>query len=529
MGHIKWQWLAMVSLLLAFTAAAPAISDQPQDAISSTTTEDESAAATADDAADASADVNTAEECPDGSCPLVAECETCSAQDEACQLELPPLELELTTPPASTAGEATEIIALGVTAANQPPAENQAESAATTGGPVAVDDEGLAVPPLWTPNSGRFLLSERQEELSLAAEAEAEDRGDAPLHRPATTTKPASSPQKTTKPPAKPTAQPAVASPPLPPPQGAAAATSEQLPADQPALQAEPDGETAGLLETLELPDAEAGPTMGPRLIPSEQFSSRELANTETGTTLNAENAEPSEQQPEEASLRHIGVIPTQQIKAGHEPTLGEVLKGEAPDSALGSQVPGISPWRSIAVVLVCLALLFIGIAASKKLRGPFKLGKRSLQVIENISLGTGRQITIVEMGECALVLGVTPQSINLLDKVPLGLMNRAYQGTINAIISRESEALPDDWAQRPLFTVTEEPVAPRLAPSLGAETYGPSGRRVSVGELRRSRATRHFDEAGLLKPPGGRLAADSDTKSELISRIREQLNRLED
>lgn len=521
MGQVKWQWLASASLLLALVAAAPANCDQPQDATSTTTFQDDAIAADANTAADEQADedaaADVAEERSEDILPLFPEDETGTELDEAAAgyaLAVPPLEAEPATPDYGPAGDATEITAVGVTAPGTPLVEDTTETAPAIVKWSAADDQGISVPPLrWTPTSGRFALSERQDELSLRAEADTMDRGDAKPPASATKSKPAPPPAITAKPQSKPNGQPSV---------------------EQPAAQAEPADEAPGLLATLDLPDSDSDteeftPATGPSLVPSEQFSSRELADTPIGTTLNAENAEPQAEPAQEADERRVGVIPTQKLKAGHEPTLGEVLKGEAPDSALGSQVPGISPWRSVAVVLVCLALLFIGIAASKKLRGPFKLGKRSLQVIENISLGTGRQITIVEMGESALILGVTPQSINLLDKVPLGLMNRAYQGTINAIINREREALPEDWAQRPLFTVAEEPASPRLAPPLNRETYGPTGRRVSVGELRRSRGARHLDETGLLRPPAGRPGLDLDTKSELISRIRAQLDRLEE
>jgi flagellar biosynthetic protein FliO len=520
MGQVKWQWLAIASLLLALTAAAPANCDQPQDATSTTTSQDDTAAANESNAAAEQADedaaADAAEECAEDILPLFPEDEAGTELDDDAgnPLAVPPLAPELVEPEPGPAGEATEITAVGVTAPSAPPVENTAEPAPATVKWSADNDQGIAVPPLhWTPSSGRFALSERQDELSLRAEADTMDRGDARPPASGTKPKPAPPPAKTAKP---------------------QSGSQTQPSAEQPDAQAAPADEAPGLLAQLDLPDAESAtddftPATGPSLVPSEQFTSRELADTPTGTTLNAENAEPQAEPAQETAERRVGVISTQKLKAGHEPTLGEVLKGEAPDSALGSQVPGISPWRSIAVVLVCLALLFIGIAASKKLRGPFKLGKKSLQVMENISLGTGRQITIVEMGESALILGVTPQSINLLDKVPLGLMNRAYQGTINAIINRESEALPEDWAQRPLFTVAEEPASPRLAPPLNRETYGPTGRRVSVGELRRSRGARHLDETGLLRPPAGRPGLDLDTKSELISRIRAELDRLEE
>ena len=537
MGQVKWQWLAMVGLLLVFTAATPVVGEQPQDATSSASTSEDSTddnAAAGESAAEAEVDCPDGtcadQTCPDGTCPLITECATCDAADNSCPtcpLELPPLELSLAT--ADDSGDASQIISGGVTATATPPLDPSQLLWQPAANVAEEEDEPTGViVPMWTPNSDRFLLSDRQEDLSLAAQADTEDKGDGPgkvrqtAPKPKTTPSRAAQPKPEPKPDPPPATQLANPEPTLTTPK---TLPDNEVLVDTTELTDTSAGQDASLMDFLNLPEPDTAIDGTPDIIPSEQFSARELADAEREQTLPGSIM----QQPDGSLTQQVGVIATQGPKPGQEPTLSEVLKGEAEDPALGMQVPGINPWRSMAVVLVCLALIFVGVAASKKLRGPFKLGKRAIAVIESISLGTGRQITIVEMGGCALVLGVTPQSINLLDKVPLGLMNEAYSGTVNAIINRESKALPDDWAQRPIFSVPETAGPPPLAQPLGTSTYGPTGRRISVGELRRSRAGGHLDAAGLLRPPSGRLGSDRDTKAELIGRIRDQLDRLED
>lgn len=559
MGRVKWQWLAVGVLLLIFTAL-PAFSGQPQDATGSAETqEDASTKSAVDDSASTAADESGAatddedaaasEDEPAGEQPAVNAADepagSAGSQDSADTLEgpagkrfsnfpsepPPPRDLRLGTQPGLHENDAVEIVSGGSSATPPAPPENGAAPGVDEQS--VAGDSGVQVPPLWTPHSGRFLLGDRQQELSLRADADTADPGDG---RPAAAT--AATPASTAasaKPAGTDTTKPKRAQTPN--------KTESKATAPAKSGSAKP-AQTGGLLESLDLPEAEAGAgpappgrDVGPAIIPSQQFNARELADTKTGSTLDeqaqAEQSEQPEQtqQTKQSNLQEVGVIPTRQLRPEHQPTLGEVLNGDAQDPELGSQVPGINPYRSLAVVLICLALLFVGVAASKRLRGPFKLGKRSLQVLENISLGTGRQLTIVEMGESALVLGITSQSINLLDKVPLGLLNRAYRGTIEAIVSRESEALPDDWAQRPVFEMPDAATAaPHLAPPLtDAGTYGPSGRRVNVAELRRSRAGGHLDERGLLRPLAETMPADRASKADLINRLREQLNRLEE
>ncbi len=128
-------------------------------------------------------------------------------------------------------------------------------------------------------------------------------------------------------------------------------------------------------------------------------------------------------------------------------------------------------------------------------------------------------------MNDDALILGVTPNSINLLDKVPLVTLNSGYSATVDGIISREGSALPGQWESRPRFDSAIQ--APTLAPPIQTGTYGPSGQsKTSVSELRRTRQTPVSSEAfaQVAEPP-----QPKNPKEELIGKFRSQLNRFEE
>ena len=227
------------------------------------------------------------------------------------------------------------------------------------------------------------------------------------------------------------------------------------------------------------------------------------------------------------ASVIHPGGSNFEVEPSTAAPTLGQVLRGEAGESAVGSSLGGYNPIRSGALVLLVLALLFVAAWLARKWRNPLPgFKQKALAVIETVSIGPGRQLVIVEMNNDALVLGVTPQSINMLDKVPLAVLNGSYQRTVNSIIEREEHALPSDWQERPLFA---PPASANPAPALAAAaTYGPSG-RLTVSQMREAgahgmpvRTDGTHDQAYRATMP------ERHTKTELINRIRQQLSNLE-
>jgi flagellar biosynthetic protein FliO len=211
------------------------------------------------------------------------------------------------------------------------------------------------------------------------------------------------------------------------------------------------------------------------------------------------------------------------------------VLNGGDGEEELGSNVPGMDPMRVAGIFLLCLALVVIAVwFARKRGRNLFSGGReQSLSVMENINLGAGRQITIVEMGEYALVLGVTSQSINTLDKVPLTQLSSSYQGTVNSIIARQQNAMPDEWQRNPSFKAPGQ-LASGLNPAAGSgksagTIYGPQGRRVNVGELRRNRAgVRDAEPARPVSSIPRSPQSAQRSKDELIGRVRQQLDRIE-
>jgi flagellar biogenesis protein FliO len=114
-------------------------------------------------------------------------------------------------------------------------------------------------------------------------------------------------------------------------------------------------------------------------------------------------------------------------------------------------------------------------------------LQQKAVSVIETISLAPGRQIVLVEVSGSALVLGVTPQSINLLERLPLALLAQNYQPTVESIIHRES-AQTAQWAEAPRMAAAGggRPVMPFTQPRVSGTAV-----RTSLAELRREQAAR--------------------------------------
>jgi flagellar biosynthetic protein FliO len=405
-----------------------------------------------------------------------------------------------------------------------PAVENVAEQPSDAVAPAPIQSE----PPLWTPNSDRFLLKNRQADLSLTTDVDSADLGDdlsnslfsAPPVEPVVKPKP-----KPAKKPAAPSVLPEKQESPtgIPASVETAGAGSEVEPAPS-------------IMDSLDLPapavDGETEELEALTPIAPGEYLNDSSSTPGSDSVLLSERlgatAEASDQAP-------VGVIRTSGGQPGNaesQPTLGQIMEGSAEADTLGSQVPSVSPWRSAAVVLVCLGLVFVAVAAAKKgIKAPFSLGKeKSVKVIETISLGPGRQITIVEMGDNALILGMTPQNINLLDKVPLSAMDSDYQRTVSAIIAKESRAPRREWEERPSFDLAGARDAPSLAPPLKAQdAYGASGKRISVSELRRVRAERTEGGRTYMAAQPGAQRSDQAAKAVLIGRIREHLSRLEE
>jgi flagellar biosynthetic protein FliO len=405
-----------------------------------------------------------------------------------------------------------------------PTVENVAEQPSDAVAPAPIQSE----PPLWTPNSDRFLLKNRQADLSLTTDVDSADLGDdlsnsrfsAPPVEPVVKPKPK---------PAKKPAAPSV--------QADKQGIASEIPATVETTEAASATESIpSIMDSLDMPvpavDGQTGePEVLAPVLPSERFSDSS-ATPESESILLSERLGTAA---EEAGPAPVGVIRTsggQQDTVESQPTLGQILEGSAEADTLGSQVPSVSPWRSAAVVLMCLGLVFVAVAAAKKgIKAPFSLGKeKSVKVIETISLGPGRQITIVEMGDHALILGMTPQNINLLDKVPLSAMDSDYQRTVNAIIAKESRAPRREWEERPSFDLAGARATPSLAPPLKPQdAYGASGKRISVSELRRVRAERTEGGRTYMAAQPGAQRSDQAAKAVLIGRIREHLSRLEE
>jgi flagellar biosynthetic protein FliO len=442
----------------------------------------------------------------------------------------------------------------GSTATNNGPASDPLAGSA----PAATKRLPSATPASTPTAKPSTLLDTRQQELSLRTAGTAEKP--APFHAkpasaavrtalkpsPAAKTKvqqPAASKPKasTAKPAAKPASKPAAK--PAAKPKAAPKPTAK--PAAQPVKDIEAAGTTStpapksDFIDQMDLPE-ETHPTATEAVeSPSlrELFTADEVNDPDTNSAV-ADSAGNPGMTPgtvppiaaDETEPGHVGVIPTgsnstDQASAA-APTLGQVLRGEAASSStVGSSLSGYNPVRSGAMVLLVLALLFVGAWLARKFRNPLaSFNQNTLSVIETVSIGPGRQLIIVEMNNDALVLGVTPHSINMLDKVPLSELNGSYQHTMNSIVKREERALPSDWEDRPLFAPnTSVHPAPALA---SATTYGPSG-RLTVSQLRQASAYGVAGGHGAGIVPS-HLLNERNTKAELIDRIRQQLSNLE-
>lgn len=409
----------------------------------------------------------------------------------------------------------------------------------------------LSLRPLWNENSGRFVIGEEQ--AGAPAKKMAKPAPGKPPAKPAARAKPATT-SKLKKAAGKPAQAPAgqrtgkavapgAAAPGLPAakPEAPVVVSTDTV-EDTAAQEIMPGGEVPPSLppgETLVQTD-------NPKL--SDYFTPEELAGGASDSVL-ADNSGSAGAAPPDGTQTVAGVIATAGGLAATpppaSPTVSQALRGAG--AGVGSGVVPMSPWRSGAVLALCLALVFSAMWAAGKLRGRFPAGmKRAMALIESISVGPGRQICIVELGQDALVLGVTPQSINLLDKLPLAGFTESYNRTVQTIIHREATAPASAWAERPAFTAGGAPplTPPRpQRPLLPAEPV-----RMRVSELRAARqastpvrtgrsavpaptrfAPATLRQAGTYDRRGFARAVESRlSKDELIGRLRAQLDQLE-
>jgi flagellar biogenesis protein FliO len=247
--------------------------------------------------------------------------------------------------------------------------------------------------------------------------------------------------------------------------------------------------------------------------------------------------------QPDEVISSQLPPVP----ESASSTTLAQAMR----NGEVGQNIPRVSPWNIALLLMMMAGLILVAVKARGGLGNPFgALRQKNVNVIETISLAPGRQIVLVELRGSALVLGVTPQSINLLDKVPLELLEENYQPTVQQIIHREGAARAN-WATRPKVAAmggAGGTVGPSMAPALG-NSYGPPLQgRMSVAELRQQRSAagngfHSYRGNGSAQPPRiGQLRVTESTrptgsdangarpnKSELLDSLREQLRKLEE
>lgn len=446
--------------------------------------------------------------------------------------DLPPLDLGTGTT-AKEKPPTEDVLATGVTATSEPksPQAGQQSPAGSQSTPGHLDPKML-----WTPNSGRFLLKDRQADLSLASSADTEDKGDGIQTSPSRTKPKAAKPKpQAQNPQAQANTKPKEPAPLTPTsamqtPLDVPSQTSTEPKTPDQTLPADPGSFPAFVMDEEKL-QARESPEPVSATDPDSQPDAGLMEQPPKETANLLWDPTQGEEQADEDGLEPgtIGVIrphnPSADTIKATKPTFGGGSLFQ--DSGeLGENVVGVSPWRGWSVFFLCLGLIFAAYWLSQKLRGKAGgLAGKTLSVIETIGIGAGRQILIVEMADDALIIGVTPHSINLLDKVPLSTLTNGYSSTVEGIISREGSAMPGQWESRPSF---ESAVGQaQLPPPIQSGTYGPSGQaQTSLGELRRTRQPKS-GQGGLAQvevaPP------PQNAKDELIGRFRSQLNRFEE
>ena len=426
----------------------------------------------------------------------------------------PPLDLGLGTT-AQDKASTRDVLAEGTTATVKQNFNPAANEQTQSGSPSIVVKQNTKM--IWTPNSGRFLLKDRQADLSLASSADTVDTGDGNRDSSPVSTKPQNI---------------------EPPKETPAPDSSLEVPAQPSDLPSSPESSQAGadqdaFLEFILGADEVQAAESGGSTLDVEGESPTE-ATIPGETQIAASNLIWDKQQQEDQASDEgqdfgvVGVIrpnapPVDSTMVPRPAGGGGKLFGDS--GKLGESVVGVSPWRGVAVTLLCLGLIIAAFWAAQKFKGKLRvLTGKTLSVIETIGIGAGRQILIVEMQNDALIIGVTPHSINLLDKVPLATLGNGYSQTVEGIISRESSAAAGQWESRPSFEA--EVGQAQLPPPIQSGNYSPAGQApTTIGELRRTR-----------QPKSGRggiaqvevTTAPQNAKEELIGRFRSQLNRFE-
>ncbi len=192
-----------------------------------------------------------------------------------------------------------------------------------------------------------------------------------------------------------------------------------------------------------------------------------------------------------------------------------------------GNSLPKVNYLRTFSVLALLVGLLLLLGRGLRQLQGTGRLGSLlpglasstpSMKVVESIGLGPGKQIMIVELHGELLVLGSTPHSINLLDKLPADSQGEGYRSAVSRIIERE------------MTPAAELPRAKAVNSSFDSSA-------MTVAEMRRSRGGLSLAEtprgsvSGTVEnsPRWSRGSASDAGESQLISRIREQLKELEE
>lgn len=85
---------------------------------------------------------------------------------------------------------------------------------------------------------------------------------------------------------------------------------------------------------------------------------------------------------------------------------------------ALSAGAPPLDLLTTLGSLAVVIAIIFALAWLLKKMRLPVMGNQKGLSVIRQVSVGTRERIAVVKVGEEQFLVGITPQTINLISRL---------------------------------------------------------------------------------------------------------------
>ena len=206
-----------------------------------------------------------------------------------------------------------------------------------------------------------------------------------------------------------------------------------------------------------------------------DYFAKSEERSTATG----------DEEQQESADAAAVGAVSDEREADSTVPTAAAVedVKGTSSTTGAGG------PLSIVMYLLAGAALILIGAQLSNWRGSKVSTGKanhegKAMRVVDTVALGPGRQLTVVEVGGEALVLGVTAQNVVVLEKYSISRLHAGTSATDEARQAWRASAEQDDsndWQRLRQMGSARENGSSGYADRVNART-------ISIEDLRRNR-----------------------------------------